>query len=205
MAQKSIVFIIPGFGHSPQNKAYLEISKQLRKQGHIPVSIKIPWVKSTISQNTSYFIDKYERKLSLKSKNLKRRKVYILGFSFGALIAMIASTKLSVNGLILCSLSPFFKEDLPKTKPPQKSILERTRYQDFSKFHYRKIAKTTKAKKVLMLYGSKESKPLIKRVTKTYANISARNKYLLPIQKTEHNISDKKYLSTINQVLTNFI
>lgn len=205
MAEKKITFIIPGFRHKPSSKAYQQIAKMLKEQGHIPVPITIPWKQSTISENTEYFIHEFKRKLMLKSKMADRRKTYILGFSFGAMIALIASTKLRVSGLILCSLSPYFKEDLPKTKNVKKTQLERDRYHDFMDQNFGKLAKQIKAEKILMFYGCKESKPLIKRVTKAYRKIPSLHKYLLPISHAEHQIGDKRYIQSIRQATSRWL
>ncbi|MDZ4228589.1 MAG: hypothetical protein U1E54_05080, partial [Candidatus Levybacteria bacterium] len=91
MADKKAIFIIPGFNHSPADKAYRQIVKVLRKEGYSPILVKIPWKNTTILENTKYFLKEY-RKVKLKKK-------YILGFSFGAMIAFIASTKVRSCGL----------------------------------------------------------------------------------------------------------
>lgn len=204
MATK-LTFIIPGFRQKTTSKAYKNVAKVLKKAGHTPIAIKIPWNQSTISENTAYFLKEYKRKLLLKKKTVKREKRYILGFSFGAMIAFIAATKVRVDGLILCSLSPYFKEDLPKTKQRGSSALETSRYQDFSKHSSNSLTKQIKTKKILMLYGTKESTKLIKRVTKAYKQISSTQKKLVPITKTEHNIGTPKYLRTISHVANNFL
>lgn len=174
MRQK-IIFIIPGYRHIPTGRAYKELAGILKIQGYKPVLIKIPWRKTTISQNTQFFLKKYKRFTS--------REKYVLGFSLGAMIAFIASTKVKVSGLILCSLSPYFKEDLSS-----------------SEFKCKEIAKKTKAKQILMLYGAKEAKSLIKRVNEAFQQITLSNKNLISIKKTEHNIGDRRYLNTIDQV-----
>lgn len=186
------VFIIPGYKHQPQNKAYKTIARMLKSEGYSPISIKIPWKQTTISQNTDYFLKKY--------KKINSRKKYILGFSFGAMIAFLASTKVSVSGLILCSLSPYFKEDLLKLDNDWSSSLMSQRYQDFSSLRCSRLTKQTKTKEIHMLYGLNEEKLLIKRVTRVYRQISLKRKYLIPIQETEHNIGDRRYLHTIHQV-----
>jgi esterase/lipase len=198
MSQKKIVFIIPGFGHQPTNRAYKEIANMLKKDGYTPVSVKIPWKESTISDNIVHFINTYKRIVT--AKKTPRKKIYILGFSYGAMIAFIASTKLKVDGLILCSLSPFFKEDISKIEFKKISTLEINRYKDFVQYSSKKLATETSAKKVFMLYGAEESVPLIHRVTKTYNEMSSPYKYLLPIGKTEHDIGNKQYLHTIQNV-----
>lgn len=186
------VFIIPGYKHKPQNKAYKEIAKILRKEGYLPILVKILWKQTTISQNCEYFLKKY--------KKINSRKKYILGFSFGAMIAFLASTKVSVSGLILCSLSPYFKEDLSKAKDRTISSMTKERYKDFSGLRCSTLAKQIRARKTLMLYGTKEEKSLIMRVTKAYRQIPVKYKYLIPILKTEHNIGDRRYLYAIHKI-----
>ncbi len=194
MTAKKTIFIIPGFRHLPTNKAYKEIAKLLKTEGYDPIPVTIPWKQTTISENTEYFLKKFKRKLHQDGM----QKVYILGFSFGAMIAFLASTKVKVNGLILCSLSPFFKEDVLKK-------VKSLRDKDFSQLHCATLAKRIMAKKILMLYGAKETKPLIKRVTTAYEQIPSDNKYLFAIQKTEHDIADKKYVYAIHQITKAFL
>lgn len=192
MIKRKLIYIIPGFRHKPKNKAYKEIAKILKSEGYHPIPITIPWRKTTISQNCEYFLKVY--------KKIKTRKKYILGFSFGAMIAFLASTKVSTCGLILCSLSPYFKEDLSKVNKSWESSIMTQRYQDFSKLHCATLAKKIKAKQILMLYGVKEERSLIKRVTQAYDQISSRHKYLIPILETEHDIGDRRYLNKIHQI-----
>lgn len=172
--QEKIIFIIPGFRHLPTSRAYKEIATILKSEGYLPILVKIPWKQTTISDNTEYFLKKY--------KKFNSKKKYILGFSLGAMIAFIASTKVRVSGLILCSLSPYFKEDLPSER-----------------FDCATVARKTKAKQILMLYGAKEAKSLIKRVNEAFDQVTSRDKYLIPVRKTEHNIGDKRYLHKIHQ------
>lgn len=191
MTTQRVVFIIPGFRQLSTNKAYKQIAKILRSEGCLPILINIPWKQNTILENTEYFLKKYKRSLMLRNKKIKKK--YILGFSFGAMIAFLASTKVSASGLILCSLSPYFKEDLLKSN-------NTWQYQDFSRLHCAILAKQIKAKQIHMLYGVKETKSLIKRVTDAFDQISCTNKYLIPIKETDHDIGDRRYLNTIHQI-----
>lgn len=192
MVKTKAIFIIPGFGHKPKNKAYKAIARILKKEGYSPISVSIPWRQTTISENTKYFLRKY--------KKIKTKKKYILGFSFGAMIAFLACTKVSVNGLILCSLSPYFQEDLAKTNHNLISSFMLSRYQDFSRLHCATLARQIKAKQILMLYGAKETKSLINRVRKAYGQILSSHKYLISIKETDHNIGDKRYINKIHQI-----
>lgn len=174
MTAKKTIFIIPGFNQMVTDKAYREIAKILKKENYFPILVKIPWKNTTIQENVKYFLNEYRK--------IKSKKKYILGFSFGAMIAFIASTKVRSCGLILCSLSPFFKEDLPMSKISSVSL-----------------AKKIKSKQILMMYGQQEARSLIRRVTDTFQNISSANKFLISIYKTEHNIGTKRYLINIHQ------
>ena len=201
MNQK-IVFLIPGFRHKITQKGYRLLKKQLVKDGFCVVPIAIPWSGSTIVDNMECFLEQYKKKL--KNLGVESKEVYVLGFSYGALIAFLAATKISVQGLILCSLSPFFKEDLPRKLPKNSSALQAIRYEIFATLHSKKLAKKIKAKSICMLYGEKESAALIKRSKKTFQQVASKKKYLFAIQKTQHNISDKKYINAI-QFATTFL
>jgi esterase/lipase len=183
--RKKTIFVIPGFRHTPKQKAYKTIAKMLRKQGFCPIVVPISWRDTTISENTVSFLKQY--------KKVRREEKYILGFSFGAMIALLAATKVKTHGLILCSLSPYFQEDKIIWNP----TLGTKRYEDFSKLAATRLARSVKAGKTLFLYGEKEATPLINRVYETYALIPSTKKYLLPLQKTDHDITALPYLSGI--------
>ncbi|MBI5123053.1 hypothetical protein HZA75_04310 [Candidatus Roizmanbacteria bacterium] len=193
MSLKKTVFILPGYRQTPKQKAYQAIAAILKNEGYDPILVTVPWKESTISENTELFLQKF--------KKIQRKKKYILGFSFGAMIAFLAATKVDVEGLILCSLSPYFKEDLPKVKKNLLSPIQKERYEDFSSLHCATLAKQIKAKQVLMVYGSKEARPLKKRVTTAFTQIAKKQKYLLPVKHVDHTINDKRYLSTIHQIV----
>jgi pimeloyl-ACP methyl ester carboxylesterase len=189
MATKKTIFIIPGFKHKPTQAVYRGLAKMLKKEGYSPIPVTIPWKQKTISENVEYFLKIY--------KKTRRKEKYILGFSYGAMIAFLAATKIPTEGLILCSLSPYFREDITK-KHVRISDLTPERYEDFLKLPCSILAKKVKTKHLLMLYGDKESKLLIKRVTQAFAHMQVKEKHLLPIRKTDHNIADKRYLHTIH-------
>lgn len=192
MAGEKTIFIIPGYRHVPSQKAYQSLSEILKSEGYEPILVTIPWRKTTISENTEYFIKTYNKS--------KTKRNYILGFSFGAMIAFLAATKISVDGLILCSLSPYFQEDLPQKKRFSHSPIQADRYEDFSKLHFATLVKKLKVKKIHLLYGSKEARSLIRRVNDAFEQINLEEKYIQRIKATDHNIGDKRYLQSIHQV-----
>lgn len=196
--QKKIVFIIPGFRQKPTQIAYRNIAKLLRQEAYFPVRLSVTWKDTTLSENIADVVSKIKKKVHGKEK------IYLLGFSYGAMIAFLAATKIPVKGLILCSLSPFFKEDLVKL-PISASDLQKKRHESFSLYKAKKVAQKVKAKKVMMFYGANESKPLIARVKKTFRHIPISGKYLLSVQNVEHNIADKKYMTAIHYATKTFL
>ncbi len=192
MIEKKVVFIIPGFRHRPTNIAYKAIAKILKNEGYFPILITIPWKQTTISENTEYFLKKYMK--------IKAKKKYILGFSFGAMIALLASTKTNVSGIILCSLSPYFQEDVTRRGKRRFLSTGLLRHRDFSSLHCGTLAKHIKAKKILMLYGTDEERSLIRRVNEAFDQITSTEKYLFSIKKTEHDIGDRRYLQAVQDV-----
>jgi len=183
-------------------KGYTLLRSTLKRDGFTVVPVAIAWKGSTIADNTGFFLKKYTEKLA--RLKISSNEVYLLGFSYGALVAFLAATKIRVAGLILCSLSPFFKEDLPKNLPKNSSVLQIKRYEAFSQLRGRKLAQRVKAKSVCMLYGEKESVSTINRSKKTFTSLLAKKKYLFSIQKTDHSIADKKYINAI-QFATTFL
>lgn len=200
MKRIKIVFIIPGFKHKISQKGYIALKKNLKKEGYTVVTVAIPWRDSTITDNASFFMKKYKK--TVEKYTIAKTEIFLLGFSYGALIALLAATKISVQGLILCSLSPFFKEDLPKKLPKNVSFLQEKRYSAFAKLKITKIAKKIKAKNVMMLYGEKESVKLIERTKSAFHCVKTKNKYLFSVSNTEHNIADTKYISAISFATT---
>lgn len=196
MRQK-VIFIIPGYRQKITSKAYVRLSEMFTVEGYTPILVDIPWKNTTISENTAYFLKVY--------RSVKSQEKYILGFSYGAMIAFIAATKISVYGLILCSLSPYFNEDISKKRTAAQTTLMRMRYKDFLTFHAESLSKMIKAKRIVMLYGKQESRVLIKRVRLTFNQISSTNKHLISISKTEHEIGNKKYLDKIHEISRDLI
>lgn len=189
MRQDKVIFVIPGFRQKTTSNAYKTLAKVLKSEGYYPVLVRIPWRNSTISQNSDYFLNKF--------KKYEAKKTYVLGFSYGAMIAFIASTFVKTDGLILCSLSPYFKEDVSLSQKKSVSTLTKLRLKDFAKHSCSRLAQETKARQIVILYGTEEATSLIRRATRAFNQIQKRKKYIIPILKTEHNIGDKKYLQTI--------
>src|SRR5690606_37231643 len=87
----------------------------------------------------------------------KGRQNYVLGFSYGAVIALITANDLKPKKIFLCSLSPDFKEDSKNMKEWIKKLIGKNRYKDIQTRSGRKIAQELKVPSVIF-YGEKEGK-----------------------------------------------
>lgn len=107
---KKIAYIVPGLGESHKRQpGYDKVAAMFRKRGIRPIHIEMNWHSKTPRP-----FENYPKQFLKKYKRPKNTEVYILGFSFGALVAFLSEPKTRPTAIILCSLSPYFKEDLPK-------------------------------------------------------------------------------------------
>ena len=183
-----IVYIVPGFRESTKQKAYQEISKFFRRRKFKPILVKIPWKYKKMSDYVNYFMKQYK-----DDKN-----AYLFGFSFGAMISFICSTKINPKMLILCSLSPYFKEDLPHIKSSWRRFIGKKRSDDLKNYSFSKLSKQVKCKTVIFA-GSEESQLLFRRVRE--AKKKLKNSKLIIIKGAKHKISQREYLKAIKDLI----
>lgn len=189
-------FIIPGLGESAENPAYPEITNYFRKKGIRPLIVPIQWKYRTMSDYVAQFEDFY-------NKN-KTEENSLLGFSFGAFIAFVAGTKSKNKSLVICSLSPYFKEDLKGTiKVHGKNVIERhigsRRIKDFEKYSFNDLTKEIKSESVYIFVGEKELEICKMRAEDASRKISRSR--LIKIKDTEHRIGQEGYLLAVKDLI----
>lgn len=186
------IFVIPGFKESIKEKTYFDLKKILEKKKLKVELVEIKWNYRSFNQWLEQFLDFY-------NKNKSKENI-ILGFSFGAIIAFTATTKVNQKLLVLCSMSPIFSEDLLKLKKSWLKPLGEKRIKDFEKLNFEKLVKNIKCKTILTI-GEKEAKqyPIQeKRILEAHKKIV--NNSLIRIPNTKHNIGQKEYLETIEKI-----
>lgn len=191
MASDKIVFIIPGFYHSSKLKIYQDIAKKFEDQGIKPIILNIPWKKKIMSDYVTYFLKEYTK--------VNAEKIYTLGFSFGAMISFISSTKVDIDTQILCSLSPYFKEDLSLIRKWWLKSLGKNRTEDFHQFSYKKLSPLIKTKTFLLI-GEKETKEIF-HTDNTVFNLLKCKKTLTIVKGSKHDIGDENYLKSIEDIV----
>ena len=122
-----------------------------------------------------------------------------MGFSFGAMIAYLSAAQEKVDALILCSLSPYFSEDLPDIKDSWKKYVGKKRLKDFEQISNNKLASKINSETYL-LFGTKEGSEVKKRVKGTYNSLK-NNKHLISLAGVKHNLTDERYLKEVEKII----
>lgn len=189
-----VAFIIPGFGYSPKREEYQSIGKFFQQKAIVPIYVEVNWKYSIISDNVADFV----RLL----KETKADYKCILGFSFGAFIAYLSATQEKVDTLMLCSLSPYFSEDLSNIKDSWKKYTGKKRIEDFEKISNSKLA-TKINSETYLLFGTKEGPEVERRAKNTYDSLKNK-KHLIHIDGAKHKLEDERYLKQIKQIISQF-
>lgn len=189
------LFLIPGFKQSTKDARYIKLKSLFRKAGYRVIEYNRSWNRSTISQHTQDFI------AFVKQKNIPKEQMTFLGFSFGAMVALIAAAELHPNQLFLCSLSPYFSEDIKRMPERWKHFIGKNRTADFKKILCSEVCKKIRSKTYLFIGEVEAHKfpTLVRRVT--YAHKSITTSTIHHIPNTDHEISQKEYLDAIKTVI----
>jgi dienelactone hydrolase len=167
------------------------VAKFFEERGIEPKHVEIDWKKDDPKKFSGYaqqFLDVYKKQ--------KGTEVYVLGFSFGATTAFITASKTKPKALILCSLSPYFKEDLGTLNPKwvkwfRKNFVE-------SEYSFSKFAPKIKNKTYLIV-GDQEGEFIFTRARD--AKKKLQDSHLFVAKGAKHNIGQKEYLEAVKRVI----
>jgi len=143
----------------------------------------------------SNYVDEFLAQLAHKESD----DVYIFGFSFGAMIACISAIKIKPKMLFLCSLSPYFKEDLKLLKTSWKNGIGRKRMEDLKNFSFQELSKNINSK-TLLIIGEKEPSEISKRTNSAHKRV--KNSELFIVKNAKHNISQKEYINKLQEIIS---
>ena len=189
---KRVAYILPGYRESHLKQGgYTKMAKFFEAQGITPVHVEIDWRRQKperLSDYTEQFLRVYKRE--------KDTAVYILGFSYGAMIAFLTAAQTKPDVLVLCSLSPYFEEDLKNLKPAwlrswKKDFIE-------SDYSFAKLASRIKSKTYLIV-GEKEHASCLIRARDAKKKLS--DSHLRVVRGAKHKIGQKQYLAAIEKVV----
>ncbi len=189
MSSRKTFFIIPGFKQKAGNKSFVWLGNLLKDRGFEVVKVSICWERRTMKEYVEDFIEVYKKYQSGEN--------YILGFSYGAVIALLSANALKPKKIYLCSLSPDFKEDVSAMTPWLKKYVGKRRIAYSLKTSGREIAKNLRISSVIF-YGEAEARgyPQIKVRCEETANLAARSK-LVVVEKSPHQIDFPTYKTAL--------
>lgn len=187
-----VAYIIPGFGHSPlRQRGYRTIGGFFEQQGITPRYVHIDWHRKT----PRTFGD-FVRQFLKHHRTKKGQEAYVLGFSYGATVAFLSAAKVKPKALILCSLSPYFEEDLKHLKPSWVRWW-RKHFTD-SDYSFAKLSRTVRVKTYLV-YGSKEHVSVAVRAKDAHLRIPKSSLHVS--RGAEHKIHQREYLKTLEKLI----
>lgn len=188
MTQKTF-FIIPGFKEQATDKNYAWLFDFLKTKNYEVVSVPIDWNYKTLSDNAVELVDFL--------KKYQGGDNYVLGFSYGAVLAILTSNEIRPKKLYLCSLSPDFSEDLKDMSPDIKKYIGKRRCLDIRSRSGRKIAKEL-TKPTIIFYGEKEGEiyPALKNRCTETAKLAS-NAKLVVVKEAPHKINFPGYMNAI--------
>lgn len=194
------VFLIAGFNmnRTAADKKYDDLRKAIVSKGNKVVPVPFAWNHTTVAQYVDKFVDFYNRHKS--NQNI------IVGNSYGAMVAFLAAPKVKPDRIILCSLSPYFKEDKDKTT-------EKYRIKKFGKRRNKAMKQLSAEQtaneinktniRVTLLYGEQEKIHvpfLVERVKSTARDLE--NAELIEVPDASHPFHGPAYIKGIKSVLT---
>lgn len=185
------IYIIPGYGFDCNAQEYKKIAEIFKIRGFNVVPVKIFWKYHTMSDYVKQFKKQFD-------SEKEHGEIYLLGFSFGAMVAVISAAKFAKpKALFLCSVSPYFSEDLEKIKPYWKKEIGMKRVADLEGFSFNELAPKI-ACRTYIFAGTKEGKEVEYRVNQAKEKIA--NSELFWIKDAEHSLESKGYIEKIREV-----
>ncbi len=187
-------FIIPGFKEQASAHQYQWLVTFIKSKGWKTVEVPVAWNNQTLSQNADEFRDFYSQHKSVRNQ--------ILGFSYGAVIALLSAESLGPEHIYLCSLSPDFKEDVASMPPWIKKYIGKKRYDDVLTRGAQKIAKNLSVPATIF-YGEVEGceYPNLKTRCEETAQLAKRAR-LITIPEAPHQINFPTYQVAIIKELS---
>lgn len=186
-------FIIPGFKAQTTDASYQWLVSFLKKNEFSVRLVPVTWTRRTVTQNAEEFLRYFDMH--------KTEENYILGFSYGAVIALMTAQYTQPNVLYLCSLSPDFAEDVHTMPAWLRSYIGKRRFADAGTRSAVKLAQALTVK-TFIFQGEKEEieyPPLKKRGEKT-AQL-AKHATLIRVPDAPHQIDYPTYQEAIKKYL----
>ncbi len=150
---KTVLFV-PGFMEDYASRDYETLLADIESKGYRAQFVSIAWRRTVIDDWVGELHEVYG------THNPKH--TVLAGFSFGALVALLAASQRQPAALWLCSLSPFFAEDMPDLKVAWMHDIGERRAARFRKLSFSAIVPKVGCP-ILLAGGANEVPPVAKR------------------------------------------
>lgn len=185
-------FLIPGNKEDINSRDYQAVLDVYEQSGYEPVFMPIHWEYKTINDWTKQVVN------TVSKEDLQNS--LLSGFSFGSMIAFSVAAQINPRQLLLFSLSPYFREDMPLPKKYEEWAGKR-RIAAFKKLSFNQLAAKIYCPATIFL-GAKEQekyKDVRHRSQEAQKRIIGAKFVLVP--NTAHDVGDPRYVESIRQIL----
>lgn len=182
------LFIVPGFKQKITDLAWLKVKKLAQKSFQQVTLFQPEWNYHTLTHWAGSFDQCRHQYVGPQM---------VLGFSFGAMIAFLSSINLPTKTAILCSLSPYFSEDISSLKPWWNQAVGKKRMAIFQETHFSKLAAKSHSQNYLLV-GEKEVPQCFTRYHDALEQLSGSCGIVVP--QAGHDIGHQAYLAALDQL-----
>jgi hypothetical protein len=185
-------FLIPGNGEGLKSRNYQAVLDLYKELGYEPHFVPIEWRYKTIDSWVA------QVQAHIPQKDLENS--ILSGFSFGSMIAFCVAARVNPKKLLLFSLSPYFKEDMPLPLKWENWQGKR-RMERFRQLSFNDLAPNIKCPTILFL-GSVEKEKYQKSWERTQvAHRRIKGSRVVLSKDVAHNVEDPKYTAAIKEAL----
>jgi len=192
MPRNRVAIIIAGMNQKTSMAEYHRIGDYYKSKGIAPVYADIDW-KHTGLANLATAASQMSAEIK---KTYPDSKVFLFGFSFGAVIAYKLSESVNPAHTLLCSMSPVFTEDRNYQIFPFRQVMGMVT--DYSSNHL--AYPPNGGRSMVFLYGEREF--LINNAIIAHRKSIFTNSTTITVQGTGHDISNPLYLGVIKKVVS---
>jgi pimeloyl-ACP methyl ester carboxylesterase len=137
-------------------------------------------------------------------KGADASQTLLIGFSYGAMISSVLATRHPFGRVFLCSLSPYFAEDIPRAKKSWLTMVGHRRVSVFERLPFASIVKDYKAKQTTVFAGevemAKRKFPMLGERGRA-AGAQLPHTHFVAVPGAGHDISHANYRAAIKSYL----
>lgn len=195
LPREKIAVIVPGMGQKVTKPQYRAIGEYYAKKGITPVYVSVDWKKVGFRDLTHIS----EEISSALRTSFPSSHLYLFGFSFGAIIAYEVSETIHSDQILLCSLSPLFKEDRQYQIFPFKQIFNLVSDKSLDSLSYLH----NKGRCFVFLYGAHDSFLINEAIIEQRKSAFDCSVSMI-VKNAGHDVSQKSYLEAIKSIIAGY-